>query len=143
MNTMEILKAVLDGSLEKQAPRTKDSRAVANGKKNILSPKWTEEEDIYLLAHAKTHTGAEIATALNRSKQAVYHRSKKLNANMVKRGIHHWAGKLTDEDVDLIRELHEDGMGVMEIANKFDVSHGHVSDICQYMQRVAGVPINS
>lgn len=45
-------------------------------------------------------------------------------------------GKLTEEDVDLILQLHEDyGLGYKTIADKFEVSKGMIRDICLYRKR--------
>lgn len=48
------------------------------------------------------------------------------------RGVKHWSAKLTDQDVRLIRTLHEHGMQYSEIAKKFDVSWNTVYDVCQW-----------
>lgn len=50
-------------------------------------------------------------------------------------GQMHPAAKLTDREVELIRRLHEDGMGVREIARKFEVSHTQVWRIVRYLSR--------
>lgn len=52
------------------------------------------------------------------------------------RGQAHWLAKLSDNDVALIRQLHEvDGWGYRAIAKKFEMSRGHVRYICQYKRR--------
>ena len=53
-------------------------------------------------------------------------------------GQTHWRAKLTDREVELMRQLHEDGMRVTEIAAKFDISKSHVSRITRYLSRCAG-----
>ena len=50
-------------------------------------------------------------------------------------GQMHWRAKLTDQEVELIRQLHEGGMGVTAIARKFEVSKSHVSRITRYLAR--------
>ncbi len=50
-------------------------------------------------------------------------------------GQMHWRAKLTDREVELMRQLHEDGMRVTEIAVKFDISKSHVSRITRYLSR--------
>ncbi len=56
----------------------------------------------------------------------------------VLQGQTHWRAKLTDREIELIRQLHEDGMSVTEIAIKFDISKSHVSRITRYLSRCAG-----
>ena len=53
-----------------------------------------------------------------------------------KRGEEHPKAKLSDDDVQLMRELHDDyGISVAEIARKFDVSYWTARDICKYRTR--------
>lgn len=47
----------------------------------------------------------------------------------------HWRAKLTNEDVELIRQLHEGGMGVTAIAKKFSVHKSHISRVTRYRAR--------
>ena len=43
-------------------------------------------------------------------------------------GESHPGAKLTDRDIDLIRQLHDEGLGYTEIAVKFEISKGSVRD---------------
>lgn len=43
--------------------------------------------------------------------------------------------KLTDHDVDLIRELHDEGLGYRKIAKKFEISPSAVRHIVKCTQR--------
>ena len=54
----------------------------------------------------------------------------------MKNGQLHHRAKLTDHDVELIRELHEGGMAYAEIARKFEVSRSLVGRICRFERRV-------
>lgn len=48
-------------------------------------------------------------------------------------GESHPRAKLTDRDIDLIRELHEEhGMGYKTIARKFETCHMTIAKICRY-----------
>lgn len=51
------------------------------------------------------------------------------------RGERHPKSRLSDEDVRLIRELHELGLGYGEIGRKFEVSRYTVRDICRHITR--------
>jgi DNA-binding XRE family transcriptional regulator len=54
-----------------------------------------------------------------------------------KYGEHHHRAKLTNHDVDLIRELREEhGMTYRELAEKFEVSMWTIRDITKYWTRV-------
>jgi DNA invertase Pin-like site-specific DNA recombinase len=52
-------------------------------------------------------------------------------------GEHHPnAGRLRDDDVDLMRELHESGVSYGALAIEFGVHKQVVAKICQYERRI-------
>lgn len=52
------------------------------------------------------------------------------------RGEQHWMAKLSDRDVELIRELREKaGLSYRAIAMKFDVPRATIAGICSYRRR--------
>ena len=55
-------------------------------------------------------------------------------------GEDHPRAKLTDHEVELIRQLHEEGgLSLREIAEKFEVTKGTVHDIVNYRRRATTV----
>lgn len=51
-------------------------------------------------------------------------------------GETHPRARLSDHDVDLIRELHEEhGLSYSVLAEKFDSSKSAIADICRYRRR--------
>lgn len=61
-----------------------------------------------------------------------------LNDRRYRIGESHHRARLTDEQVDLMRELHEqeiDPWGYRRLAKRFDVSKSTARDICQYKIR--------
>ena len=50
-------------------------------------------------------------------------------------GQSHPRSLFTDHEVDLIRHLHEQGMGYQEIAEKFDTTRQCIYRICTYRTR--------
>ncbi|WP_416143472.1 helix-turn-helix domain-containing protein [Oxalobacter formigenes] len=54
----------------------------------------------------------------------------------MKNGQLHHRAKLTDHDVELIRQLRETGMPYRIIAQKFDVTYGTVGRLCRFERRV-------
>lgn len=52
-------------------------------------------------------------------------------------GQGHHNAKLTDADVRLIRQLHEEGMTYAQIAQKFDANRFHIGRICRYERRAS------
>lgn len=58
-----------------------------------------------------------------------------VNENGLRVGETHHRAKLSDHDIDLIRELHEEGLGYRRIAEKFEVSWLTVRDIVKCRRR--------
>lgn len=58
-----------------------------------------------------------------------------VNEKGLRVGETHHRAKLTDQDVDLIRELHDEGLSYREIAVKFEVSKSTVRDIIKCRRR--------
>lgn len=51
-------------------------------------------------------------------------------------GEEHPNAKLTDAEVEIIRQLHEeDGLSYKSLAEKFEISKGAVAKICRYERR--------
>jgi hypothetical protein len=50
-------------------------------------------------------------------------------------GEDHPNAKLTDSEVELVRQLHEGGMIYADLAEKFEVSKWSISRICRYELR--------
>ena len=50
-------------------------------------------------------------------------------------GDNHHRSRLTDHEVELLRQLGADGMKVKELAKKFDISKGQASKILRHVQR--------
>lgn len=52
-----------------------------------------------------------------------------------KRGETHPRAKLSDDDVRLVRELKDEGLGYGEIAKKFETNRYTVRNVCTYRSR--------
>jgi Mor family transcriptional regulator len=58
-----------------------------------------------------------------------------VNEKGLRIGEDHQRAKLTDADVERIRQLHADGMGYKTLARKFDVSPEAIRDIVKFRRR--------
>lgn len=59
-----------------------------------------------------------------------------VNENGRRIGESHQAACLTDEQVDRIRDLHEDhGLSYLQLASMYSVSKQTIASICQYQRR--------
>jgi len=53
----------------------------------------------------------------------------------------HHRAKLSDDEVELIRSLHEQGVSYRELAEKFGVNLWHIGRMCRYERRSASVVV--
>lgn len=58
-----------------------------------------------------------------------------INRRGLRVGEDHQNAKLTNDEVDLIRELHEGGMSYKALAQKFEVGKSTVADIVKHRRR--------
>ena len=57
----------------------------------------------------------------------------------IRLGEKHQRAKFTDAEVEIMRQLHEDGMTYDQIAEKFDANKYHIGKICRYERRTFGM----
>lgn len=62
-------------------------------------------------------------------------RPAKRNENGYRIGDSHHNARLTDHEIELMRQLRAEGMKVRELARKFGVSKGYVSKVVAYLIR--------
>lgn len=58
-----------------------------------------------------------------------------VNVKGVRLGEDHQNAKLTNEEVERIREPHQEGLGYKALATKFEVSKWTIGRICRYERR--------
>lgn len=101
---------------------------------------YSIDEIHYLCRFAGILSTDEIAKKLNRNKKSIITKAAKLKISLRLYGEKHHSAKLTAKDIELIRELKNEGISHAEIARKFDVSDGHISRIVYYHTRLADNP---
>jgi len=93
------------------------------------------EVDFIRKNHSRLST-KEIAKKLGRSHDAIYRKIRSMGFYKgFLNGDRHPQSKLTDDDVELIRQLKESGLSCKIIADKFDVSRSQIERICAYSAR--------
>lgn len=58
-----------------------------------------------------------------------------VNEQGLRIGEDHHNAVLTDAEVELVRQLHSEGMSYRDIAEKFEIGKSTVADICKYRRR--------
>ncbi len=97
---------------------------------------FTPAQIEFIRINKSTLTAEEIGRFIGRSKQAVLYIAGRTGISLKKLGENNRKAKLSDQDIDYIRELREDyGLTLKSIADKFEVHEGTVSKICSYKAR--------
>ena len=76
---------------------------------------WSRKEDSVLKQYAGVLPAAQIATILNRPKNGVHHRIKKLGLSGRLNGENHWQAKIDNLTATMIFTLHDSGFLPKEI----------------------------
>lgn len=97
---------------------------------------YSKEEDRFIIASQDKMSFAEVALVLGRSRDSVKVRAGKLGVSFQKIAETSPVAKLSNEDIEFIRELSEAGLNFCEIARKFDVDNSHVRKICHFQTRL-------
>ena len=97
---------------------------------------YTPQEDAFIIACQDTMSFAQVGSVLGRSRDSVKVRAGKLGVSYVKIAETSPTYKLSNEDVELMRQLAESGMNYCEIARKFDVDSSHARKVCTFESRL-------
>lgn len=97
---------------------------------------YSKKEDRFIIANQDKMSFAEVAQVLGRSRDSVKVRAGKLGVSFRKIAETAPTVKLSNEDIELIRELAEAGLNFCEIARKFEVDNSHVRNVCQFHSRL-------
>ncbi|WP_258006856.1 DNA-binding protein [Vibrio diazotrophicus] len=98
--------------------------------------KFTRDEDRFITEHRGDLNTEQVGDKLGRSKASVLYRAMRLGVSYRKIGIEAPQGKLTLDDVELIRALSDEGLSSYAIADKFGVRAGYVRSIVNFNARL-------
>ncbi len=96
---------------------------------------WTEAEMQFLRANAHRLKAKDIGVVLGRTERSVSGKSRLMGLDAIKRGKYNWNCTISDEDVELCRQLAESGMAQNLIAEKMEISIPHVNHIVNFNAR--------
>ncbi len=99
---------------------------------------WTRKEDKILKQYAGVLPAAQIAIILNRPKNGVHHRIKRLGLSGKLFGENHWQAKINNLTASMIFTLHDAGFKPKEIEQVFNsgLTHDQIKTLL-YGERVA------
>lgn len=97
---------------------------------------YSNAEDEYIFANAKKLTQLQVAKNLGRSRNSIARRAVCLDVRFIKAGADSPKAKYSNEDIELIRELNDEGLTYTEIAIKFEIGKSYIREICLFEKRL-------
>ncbi len=81
-------------------------------------------------------TLAEISDVIGVSPNCIYQKYSKMGISFTRFNENHHNCKYSSHDVELIRQLHDEGLTVSDISKKFEICHQTISDYTRYKSRI-------
>lgn len=100
-----------------------------------VSPRWTNQEDLFLKAHLGEMTANDIGVSLGRSIHSVRNRIFKLGLCRTYVPVKVYPND--DSDVELCRQLFESGLSIRVISEKMDIPRLCVYRYVTYQSRIS------
>ncbi|WP_024203989.1 DNA-binding protein [Escherichia coli] len=100
--------------------------------------KWCRAEIMILRQCAGAMTVESIGYLIGRSESAVRTKARELGISLMLRGDFHQSVKIPQSSVEVIRQLHEQGISGREIAEKFEMPLRTVNNYVYFDRRVQG-----
>lgn len=102
--------------------------------------RFSAQEIEYIRSNFGKITAKQIAIDLNVTYRVVYHKAWKMGLAGYSKGENHPRSKISDEDVELCRQLYDEGLRISVIAEKMELKQAFVSHICHYKVRQSLTP---
>lgn len=114
-----------------------------NGRRPKHRYSWTRQDELYLINNAKNITAKEAAERFGRSTCAIYHKVRWLRENghdirFTKTGEANHLAKHSARDVEMCRQLREEGETLDAIAKTMEIPMTTVQAFCEFIIRREG-----
>lgn len=93
---------------------------------------WSEQEKQFVIKNAPFMTKVQMAKVLNRTEISIQSFCQYHKIRLAKTGQYHHSSRISDEDVEMCRKLHEEGVPVRDIAEKMEINRHLVHSIVYY-----------
>lgn len=106
--------------------------------KNVDKKRWAASEVLYLKNNASTKSAKQIGNELGRSETSVKSKARKMGVRLRKYGENHHLANISNHDVELCRQLEDEGLRPFEISEKMEIEISHVCAILNFRSRLNG-----
>lgn len=101
----------------------------------VCGKEWSEKEKQFVIKNAPFMTKVQMAEVLNRTEISIQSFCQYRGIKLAKTGQYHHSARISDEDVEMCRKLHEARMPIKVIAEKMEITRYHVENIVYYRRR--------
>ena len=101
----------------------------------VIQKRYTQQEIRFLKENAGQISGPAIAKQLNRGIGSIRHKARHLNISLRLYGDRHHQCKILDHEVELIRQLADQGMSYQDIAEKFETTKDYIYQLAVFKKR--------
>lgn len=131
--TADIAKAV--NKTVRQVQHKAQSLGLSLAFKNDKPKPWTSNDERFLKKNAGELSGVEIAKQLGRKPEHVYRKAYLLGLSLYVRGENSHAAIYSNSDIELCRQLADEGLKAPTIANKMEMSRSFVHQLIKHERR--------
>lgn len=96
---------------------------------------FKKNEDDYIKRFYGIKLVSEIADYLKRSRKSVSSRAFSLGLKSRYTGENHWRSVHSDHDIELMRQLHDEGISIAEISRKMEINYCYAKRVLSYKFR--------
>jgi predicted DNA-binding protein (UPF0251 family) len=95
----------------------------------------TDDQKLFIQKNARIISVLEMAEKLDIPPQRIRSWASYKNISLRRPSRDSVHAHIPDEDIELMRLLHDEGISCAEIARKFEISHGYCWQVCTYLKR--------
>ncbi|XEI90568.1 DNA-binding protein [Citrobacter braakii] len=99
---------------------------------------WRRAEVMIIRQCAGTMTVENIGRLIGRTGAAVRAKARERGIKLYLRGDHHQTARYHQHDIELVRELHREGINRREIAEKLEMPISAVNQFVYFERRITG-----
>lgn len=127
--------ANLVGKTKKQVQSKAQRMGISLAFKNAKPKPWTLSDERFIQRNAGVISGVEIAKQLDRKVEHVYRKAYLMGVSLCVLGENSHAAIYPDHEIELCRQLAEEGLKAPTIAKKMEMSRSFVHQVIKHERR--------